>query len=146
MGGQIQIFQSTKFMIFRKWLLFVNIQTGSGNLSTFQCINQSTFLDDSSTGTVENSNSILHFGECIFINHILCLFGQWHMYRQVISLPESLFQFNLHQVQFCCPVFSEIRVVGNNFHFESKCPLGNLHTDSAKPQNCQGFSPQFRTF
>ncbi len=84
MRSQVKVFDFSELVVFGKGFLFVNIQTGSRNLPAFECLQEGRFLDDSSPGAVEYTDSILHLGERVLIHHVFRLLGHGHVDCQIV--------------------------------------------------------------
>ena len=135
MRGADEVFKLKKGIVWGRGLLFKDVQGRPGHLARDHGLVEVVLLDDTSPGTVDEKDPVLHLGKLLFVNEAPGLLGKWHVHRYYVRLGEEFIKTHDFDSHFGSLFRVDVRVVGNDAHLEPLGPVRHHGTDAPKPDD-----------
>ena len=106
------------------WLIGVDVDGCSCDVSRLDGIGESILIDDAAAGTVHQPDTLLHRGEPGGVNHAQRLGSGWSVYGQEVALRDHLVDVAIElDTEFRCSFIGEERVVTHDLHLQTLSSL-----------------------
>ena len=145
MRSDKDILYAQKWVICRNWFTGKNIHCCSGHLSVKNGIPEVFLNNDTTTGTVDKANPLLHLIHYLFVNHSTGGIGERHVYSNKIRLGNNILKGTNLNPHILGTFFIDIRIVADNLHFKGQCALGHTTADTAHTDDAQSLILQLHT-
>ena len=100
------------------WFGGEHIDARTADLSRFQTLCQSVFVNQSAAGAIDDAHTLFHFCNGICIDDVAGLVGQRRVQCDEVSSFQQFFQFNLFHAQFHGAFRRQERIICDNPHFQ----------------------------
>src|SRR5215467_6864753 len=139
-GDKIIQFQQRRFRI---RLRFEDIECSARNLAAFQRVVQVAFVDNAAACAIQDADTILHSGNCVFVNKVLRVLGKWNVNRDEIGLLEDVLEIDQLQTAGEMRVRIDVWIISNDVHAHRLALPRDLTPDAPETDYSERLSGQF---
>lgn len=133
-------------------LLFEHIKGSRGERTGLKCLNNGLLVDDATTGAVDDvaaasgavSSNVWHGSKPLGVDQMVGFIGQVAVNGNVRAVGKEGVHGFVEARALCLGNFwREVRVVGVNLHADGLRNTADRLSDTAKPDEAEGFTGQF---
>ena len=121
------------------------VKRSACDVTRFQQVGQRNFVNQTTTGTVDDANAFFGFRKVLGRQDVTCAIGQWNVQRDEISACQQVVQLYFFDAHFVGFLFRQEWIERDNLHLQAKRAITDDAADVARADHAKCFAGQLDT-